>query len=125
MKYILVTGAYGGMGRATVNLLKEKGFSVFALDKKVGEAEENIIPLQVDITDEESIRDAAERVREITDELYAIVHYAGIYMLDSLVEVPTEDFDRIFSVNFRAAYLINKTFLPLLINQVHLLEPNP
>ena len=35
MKYILVTGAYGGMGRATVKALVEKGYNVFALDKKV------------------------------------------------------------------------------------------
>lgn len=114
MKYILVTGAYGGMGQATVNLLKEKGFSVFALDKKVGEAEENIIPLQVDITDEESVRYAAERVREITDELYAIVHFAGIYMLDSLVEMDRESFERIFRINLFGAFLINKAFLPFL-----------
>lgn len=114
MKYILVTGAYGGMGQATVNLLKEKGFSVFALDKKVGEAEENIIPLQVDITDEESVRYAAERVREITDELYAIVHFAGIYMLDSLVEMDRGSFERIFRINLFGAFLINKAFLPFL-----------
>lgn len=34
MKYILVTGAFGGMGRATVKALTEKGFRVFALDKR-------------------------------------------------------------------------------------------
>ena len=69
MKYILVTGAFGGMGRATVRLLKEQGFCVFALDRNVGEAEQNIIPLQADITDEQSIKAAAESVKKITDEL--------------------------------------------------------
>ena len=55
MKYIMVTGAYGGMGRKTVELLKNHGFCVFALDKTVGEAEENIIPVKADITDAKSL----------------------------------------------------------------------
>lgn len=42
MKYILVTGAFGGMGRAMTKTLSEKGFCIFALDKKVGKAKENI-----------------------------------------------------------------------------------
>ena len=114
MKYILVTGAFGGMGRATVRLLKEQGFCVFALDRNVGEAEQNIIPLQADITDEQSIKAAAESVKKITDELFAIVHFAGIYMLDSLVEMGSEKFEYIFRVNLFGAFLVNKIFLPWL-----------
>ena len=42
---ILITGAYGGMGKDTARLLADKGFFVFALDKSVGEKEENIFPI--------------------------------------------------------------------------------
>ena len=35
-------------------------------------------------------------------------------MLDSLVEMESKEFDRIFDVNVRGAFLINKIFLPLL-----------
>lgn len=114
MKDILVTGAYGGMGRATVETLKEQGFRVFALDRAVGEPEENVIPIKVNVTSEESIRAAAEAVRKHTDSLFAIVHFAGIYMLDSLVEMDSESFHRIFEVNLHGAFLINKIFLPFL-----------
>ena len=114
MKSILVTGAYGGMGRETVNLLKAQGVRVFALDLKVEDAEENVIPVVADLTSEESVREAFSVVREQTDNLYAIIHFAGIYMLDSLVEMESGAFDRIFDINVRGAYLVNKTFLPLL-----------
>ena len=113
---ILVTGAYGGMGRATVKALKEQGFRVFALDKTVGVEEESVIPIEADITDENSIKNAFGRVSEITDSLFAIIHFAGIYMLDSLVEMESEAFDRIFRINLGGVYLINKTFIPLLKN---------
>lgn len=113
---IIVTGAYGGMGKATATLLRDKGFRVFALDKYVGEAEENIVPIQADITDEQSIIKAFERIKKLTDTLFAIVHFAGIYMLDSLVEMESSDFQRIFRINVEGAFLVNKTFLPLLEN---------
>ena len=113
---IIVTGAYGGMGKATAKLLRDKGFRVFALDKSVGEAEENIVPIEADITDEQSIIKAFERIKKLTDTLFAIVHFAGIYMLDSLVEMESSDFQRIFRINVEGAFLVNKTFLPLLEN---------
>ncbi|MBQ9746204.1 MAG: SDR family NAD(P)-dependent oxidoreductase [Clostridia bacterium] len=113
-KYVLITGAYGGMGRKTVETLKKQGFFVFAMDKKVEEAEENVLPLEADVTNAESVRAAFEKVREITGELYAIVHFAGIYLLDSLVEIENERFERAFEVNLFGAFNVNKAFLPLL-----------
>ncbi len=114
MKYIIVTGAYGGMGRETVRLLKKQGFCVFAMDKTTGAEEENVIPVQVDVTDAKSVELAFEKVKEVTGELYAIVHFAGIYMLDSLVEIESSRFAQAFSVNLFGAFLVNRTFLPLL-----------
>jgi len=112
MKAVVVTGAYGGMGRAAVMALKNAGYKVFALDKRVGEPEDGVVPVQADITSEQSLTEALELLGG--EKLYAIVHFAGIYMLDSLAEMPTKEFDAILNVNFRGAFLVNKTFLPLL-----------
>ena len=114
MKYVLVTGAYGGMGKATVQALKEAGYFVFALDKRTEEAWENVLPLQADLTDEESIKRAFEKVCSVTDELFAIVHFAGVYHLNSLLEVEDEAFRHIFEINVFGAFRVNKIFLPLL-----------
>lgn len=67
-KSVLVTGAYGGMGYATVVALAKAGYTVYALDLRVKEQEENIIPIQADITDENSVIEAFNRVKEQTDE---------------------------------------------------------
>lgn len=111
---VLITGAYGGMGKATANILRDNGFRVFALDKTVGAEEKNIIPIKADITDENSVKAAFETVSGMTDGLFAIIHFAGIYMLDSLVEMESADFEKIFKINLGGVYLINKTFLPIL-----------
>ena len=114
MKSVLVTGAGGGMGQAAVQALKAQGYQVFALDIREIKPEKNIIPIRADITSEESVLAAVARVKMITDRLAAIVHYAGIYMLNSLVEMETRDFCRIFDINLQGVFLINRVFLPLL-----------
>ena len=114
MKNVLVTGAYGGMGRAAVKSLRDRGYFVFALDKSIGKREDNVIPVKADITCEDSLRSAFEEVKKHTDSLYAVIHFAGIYMLDSLCEMDEVSFDRIFDINVKGAFLVNKTFLPLM-----------
>lgn len=114
MNVVLVTGAYGGMGRATVRALAEQGYTVFALDKRVDSPREHIIPIEGDITNEDSLQAALEIVSRHTKRLDAIVHFAGVYMLDSLAELGKQDFEKIFRINVYGAFLVNKTFLPLL-----------
>lgn len=114
MKDVLITGAFGGMGLAVTQMLESRGFRVFAVDRQVKETNGNIIPITADITSEESVQAAVATVRRYTDKLFAIIHFAGVYMLDSLVEIDDESFQRIFDVNVRGAYLVNKTFLPML-----------
>lgn len=110
MKYALVTGAYGGMGRAVTELLAENGYCVFALDVKNGSARENIIPVRADITSEDSVKEAFDEVSAQTDRLDAVLHFAGIYMLDSFAEMSCGDFKRIVDVNLTGAFLVNKVF---------------
>lgn len=116
MKYILVTGAFGGMGRAFIERAADEGYTIFALDIiiPIGFKRKNIIPISTDITNHESIESAYEEVRKRADFLYAIVHFGGIYMLNSLIEIDEKDYEKIFRVNVFAPYLINKIFFPLL-----------
>lgn len=111
---ILITGAYGGMGRAAATLLRQKGYRVFALDLRTEEQEDGIIPIEADVTSEQSVLTAAQKVKGLTDHLDAILHFAGIYMLDSLVEMESQEFEKILAVNLSGAFLVNKSFLPLL-----------
>ena len=114
MKDILITGAYGGMGKAMVDEMLSQGYRVFALDRNIGDPQSNLIPIEADVTSDESVNAAMEKVRAYTDSLESIVHFAGIYMLDSLVEMKSESFRKIFDINLYGVFLINKAFLPLL-----------
>ena len=116
MKTIVVTGARGGMGKAFTLKAAEKGYRVFALDISPAEDNQNvnITSLLCDVTSESSLNAAAEEVRKETDTVYAVVHFAGLYILDSIVEITPEDYERIFRINVYGPYLVNRTFVPFL-----------
>ena len=117
MKTILITGAAGGMGRATCTLFAKQGYHVFALDRVAIEQQENITPIVADLTDEKSVQRAVVSVVQMTDKLDAVLHFAGVYMLDSLIEMTTDAYDRIFDINVRGVYLVNKYFFPFLVKE--------
>ena len=114
MKDVVITGAFGGMGRKAAERLASLGYRVFAIDKKCGEPCDGIVPIEADITSEEAVASIVDRVREYTDSVHAVIHFAGIYMLDSLVEMGASDFKRINDVNLYGAFLINRAFISMM-----------
>ncbi len=115
MKRALVTGAGGGMGRAIVERLCREGYFVYALDcKSIEGLPEGARAIVTDVRSEESVNAAFSEVHAEADSLSAIIHTAGIYDLDSLVEIDEERMKRIFDINLLGLYRVNKAFLPLL-----------
>ena len=114
MKTILITGAAGGMGQAVTERFARAGWRVFAADRIAIKPQNTVIPIQMDVTDEKSVSAAYAAVSAETDRLDAVVHLAGVYALNSLLEMPPADFTRVFRVNLGGAFLVNRTFQPLL-----------
>ena len=103
------------MGRAVVKRFASNGYRVFALDRDPPPPDEAVVPLTADVTDEAAVAVAFRAVADASpDGLDGILHLAGLYRLDSLVEIEPAEFDRVFRVNLGGAFLINRTFLPLL-----------
>ena len=117
-KYVVITGAGGGMGAETAKLLNENGFFVFALDKKqpaLGTLpQQNSLFIQTDVTNEQSVAEAFEKIARTTKKLYAVIHFAGVYALDSFLEMSAEKFEKVFKINLFGAFLINKAAAPFL-----------
>ena len=115
MEAILITGAAGGMGLATAKRLLKNGETVYGLDLRAPEPPAaGLRFLQSDLTDPASVRRAFEALQTEGVRLRGILHMAGLYDLNSLVEMPEEAWRRIFAVNLDAVYRVNRVFLPLL-----------
>ena len=113
-KTVLITGAGGGMGQAVCRRLLELGWTVFGLDRQAPGSAEKLCFIPTDLTDAASVEEACARVRQQTEHLDAIVHLAGVYDLDSLVEMDEQAITRLFQVNLFGVYRVNRAFFPLL-----------
>ena len=114
-KYVLLTGANGGIGKQILISLLKEGYKVISLDI----SNSNIVDLDTtfvkcDVINNNDISDAYEIIKKLTNELYAIVDTIGIFMMESIIEGKEEDFERIFNVNFFGVYKLNKAMFPLL-----------
>ena len=115
MKYVVLTGVSGGMGLATLKKLTNEGYYVFGLDIKKPDYDytDNYTFIKTDLTDEKSVQKAFKEIAKKSEELDAVISMAGIYDMNSLIEISEEDFIKIFNVNVFGIYRLNKTFVPL------------
>ncbi len=114
MKYVVITGGASGMGRAVALTLSKNDYYVFSLDiKQNAETIENIEQIKVDVTNLAEIEKAREIVFKKTDKLDAVLNFAGIIMMNSLIEISEEDFIKIFNINVFGAYRVNKVFFDM------------
>jgi NAD(P)-dependent dehydrogenase (short-subunit alcohol dehydrogenase family) len=112
----VITGARGGIGAATVELFQREGATVVGVDLQAGSPGE--LALELDVTDEEQVRDAYARVREQYGRIDVLFNNAGISPNDdgSVLETTLEAWERVQSVNLRSVFLCCKHGIP------HLLE---
>lgn len=110
----LITGVNGGMGIATAKKFLEEGCEVFGLDIQEKSVVDGVIYYQCDITDDLKIKAIAEDVKTKADSIDVIISLAGIYVMDSLLEIDNERLKKVIDINSLGAYRVVKNFMPLL-----------
>lgn len=115
-RILLITGAAGGIGRATVKVFSDKGWKVIGVDRapKYTEFPENGIYIQADISLPEQLEEIYEKVSAVTDSLDAVVHNAGVQIAKPLVETTAKEWDMVMASNLRSVFLGAKLAFPLL-----------
>src|SRR5687768_11363822 len=112
----LVTGAAGGIGRATVSLFSEKGWRVIGVDRAdFGEDfPQNGLFIQSDIALPEDMQAIFEKAHAFTESLDALVNNAAMQVAKPLIETTVEEWDAVMNANLRSVFLGVKTAYPLL-----------
>lgn len=112
----LVTGAAGGIGRATVSLFSEKGWRVIGVDRAdFGEGfPQNGLFIQSDISRPEDMQAIFEKAHAYTESLEALVNNAALQVAKPLVETTVEEWDAVMASNLRSVFLGVKLAYPLL-----------
>jgi NAD(P)-dependent dehydrogenase (short-subunit alcohol dehydrogenase family) len=126
-RFIVITGASTGIGAGCAIGCAQHGMTVFAgvRDLRAGEALQAkggaaIIPIQLDVTDGDSIKQAADIVgqRVAGVGLGGLVNNAGVAIGSPLEVIPLPQLRKQLEVNVIGQIAVTQAFLPLL-RQAH------
>ena len=106
-KRALVTGASGGIGRSTVELLTGEGASVVGVDVNTTDD-----VLECDVSDEASVDAAVATAVERLGGLDVVVNVAGIDQFRRFEDLELETWHRHLDVNLTGPMLVSQAALP-------------
>jgi NAD(P)-dependent dehydrogenase (short-subunit alcohol dehydrogenase family) len=121
-KAVLVTGASGAIGSATVARLDQLGWRVFGAVRTTNAADrlarvgKRVVPVMLELADDTSVSTAREQVaRHLGGEgLHGLVNLAGMSVDGPVELLPRDALRRQFEVNVIGQIAVTQAFLPVL-----------
>ena len=115
-KVAVITGAAGGIGLATAELFAAEGAHVVGVDLRehsVGE-----LSLQVDLTDEQAVKDMYRQTRERFGKVDVLFNNAGISPTDddSILVTEYDAWQRVQDANLKSVFFCCKYGIPHLLD---------
>jgi NAD(P)-dependent dehydrogenase (short-subunit alcohol dehydrogenase family) len=120
LQVALVTGGAGGLGRAIAAALVADGFRVALLDRsgaaqaaaELSEDGFDVVGLDTDVTREQSVRAAVDRIGQEWGRIDALVNNAGIEPQHTLEELDPATWQATLDVNLAGPALLIKHCIP-------------
>ena len=115
----LVTGGASGIGRATAELLAERGALVAVLDLDPSPVGKPLLGHRADVTDDASVREAV--AAEVGDRggLDVLINNAGIGAQGTVEDNPDDEWHRVYDVNVLGMVRTTRACLPRLRASAH------
>ncbi|MGV8049434.1 MAG: SDR family NAD(P)-dependent oxidoreductase [Anaerolineaceae bacterium] len=113
---LLITGAAGGVGRATVQYFLEKGWKIIGVDLKeiYPEFPADGLYIQADISVPTNLELIYKQASAFVPALDAVVNNAGFQIAKPLIETTVEEWDLVMASNLRSVFLGARLGHPLL-----------
>ena len=126
-KIAVVTGAAGVIGRATTELLAERGARIVAVDRKREELEDAIkglpasaepLAVTADVSDEDEVADYVRAAVDRFGTIDVFYNNAGVEgQVKTITDYPLAEFRRVLDVNVVGVFLGMKHVLPVMLKQ--------
>tara|TARA_B110000263_G_C15227114_1_gene472756 strand:- start:52 stop:825 length:774 start_codon:yes stop_codon:yes gene_type:complete len=124
-KLAIVTGSYQGLGKGIATKLAVDGADLILVDKdeRLVETQNELLKhgnkvkiIIGDVSDEKTAQSVINTAQNEFSKLDILVNNAGIGGINKpLWELPTEEFDRVYSINLKSVYLFCKYAVPLML----------
>lgn len=116
-KVILITGASMGIGLATATFLARAGHRVYGTSRKPFDTAGVFEPLQMDVTDDESVQIAISEILQREGRIDVLINNAGLGIVGALEEVPDEMIRQVFETNVWGLLRVCRAVLPTMRHQ--------
>ena len=117
-KVILITGATGGIGSVTADLLHEKGYKVYGTTRNLNSAPKTSFELvELDVTKDDSVNSCIEYVLSKEEKIDVLVNNAGYSLCGSVTYLTTEDLQTQFETNFFGVHRMISSILPKMLEK--------
>ena len=118
MKTVLVTGGVRGIGLSIAQAFQKKGYRVCVTYSKDEQSAERAraIGLEAylsDVSDENAVKSLFEKIGGVD----VLVNNAGVALFKQVQDVTAEEFDRLFAVNVKGAFLCVKYAVPFMLSK--------
>jgi NAD(P)-dependent dehydrogenase (short-subunit alcohol dehydrogenase family) len=117
-KTVVITGAFGVLGRAAAEAARERGARVALLDVRTAPQSltEPALAIAVDLTDAATASRAMASVRAHTGSIDVLLNIAGGFVWETVADAASADaWDRMFALNVKTALTATRAALPHLI----------
>ena len=112
---VLITGAAGGIGRATVALFSRSAWRVIGVDRAEfgDDFPANGLFIQSDVSIADNIEAIFSQARAFTDRLNVLVNNAAVQVSKPLLETSIEEWNTVIASNLSSVFLAVKLAHPL------------
>lgn len=115
-KVVLVIGASSGMGKSTANILHRQGYTVYGAARRIEEMndlkEQGMGVISLDLTKDESIRNAVEIILSKEGRIDILINNAGYGSYGAVEDVSLDEARRQFEVNLFSMARLTQLILP-------------
>ena len=120
---VLITGASAGFGEAACKLFVQNGYRVIGAARRMDklsalkdELGENFLPLQMDMTDKNSINNALSEIPEKWQEIELLVNNAGLALgLEPAYQCDFADWEQMIATNVLGLSYLTRQILPKMV----------
>ncbi len=110
----VVTGGASGIGAAAARELSERGARVAVLDRQGGADDDKAYFAQADITADDEVRSAVQRIGADLGAIDVLINNAGIGATGDVIANDDAEWHRVYDVNVVGIARVTRAALPLL-----------